>query len=292
MRDPESQIWPAPAKLNLFLHVTGRRADGYHTLQTLFQFLDLADHLRFTITPDGQVSRATDLPGVPEAADLCVRAARMLQAASACAHGVRISLTKHLPVGGGLGGGSSDAATTLLALNHLWDIHMPVPELAALALRLGADVPVFIHGHAAWAEGIGEQLTAMDPPQPWYVVLVPPVQVSTAAVFQSGELTHPSTAITIRDFHAGRGRNDLEPVVCRLYPQVHKALQWLSHYGQARMTGSGACVFLPVETESRGREILTQCPQDLARGMVARGVNIHPIHQQYGGDMNWGVAKR
>ena len=292
MHDPESQVWPAPAKLNLFLHVTGRRADGYHTLQTLFQFLDLADDLSFAITHDGQVTRATALPGVPEASDLCVRAARMLQEASGCTRGVRISLTKRLPMGGGLGGGSSDAATTLLALNHLWDTHLPVSEVAALGLRLGADVPVFVHGHAAWAEGIGEQLTPTDLPQPWYVVLAPPVHVSTAAVFQSSELTRSTPAITIRDFHAGLGRNDLEPVVRRLYPEVDKALKWLTNYGPARMTGSGACVFLPVETEGHGRDMLAQCPETLAQGFVARGVNVHPIYRQYGDVMNWGVAKR
>ena len=292
MHEPESHAWPAPAKLNLFLHVTGQRADGYHTLQTLFQFLDLADDLRFVITHDGHVTRATALTGVPEASDLCVRAARLLQEASGCTRGVRISLTKRLPMGGGLGGGSSDAATTLLALNHLWGTHLPLQEVAALGLRLGADVPVFVQGHAAWAEGIGERLTPTDLHQPWYVVLVPPVQVSTAVVFQSSELTRSTAAITIRDFHAGLGRNDLEPVVCRLYPQVDKALKWLANYGLARMTGSGACVFLAVETESHGREILTQCPQTLAQGFVARGVNVHPIHRQYGDIMNWGVAKR
>ena len=284
--------WPAPAKLNLFLHVTGRRADGYHTLQTLFQFLDLADRLRFDITRNGQVTRATPLPGVPEDADLSVRAARLLQQASGCPLGAQIHLDKRLPLGGGLGGGSSDAATTLLALNHLWDTHLTLAELAALGLSLGADVPVFVHGRAAWAEGVGEQLTPVDLPQPWYVVLAPGVAVSTAAVFQSPQLTRSTAAITIRDFHAGRGRNDLEPVVCGMVPEVDNALKWLSNFGHAHMTGSGACVFLAVHSATRGREILAQCPETLARGYVAQGLNAHPIHQQYGDGMNWGVAKR
>lgn len=272
--------WPAPAKLNLFLHVTGRRADGYHTLQTVFQFLDRSDRLRFDITQDGSITRATPLPGVPEAADLCVRAARLLQQVSGCPLGARIFLDKRLPMGGGLGGGSSDAATTLLALNYLWGTQQTLSDLATLGLSLGADVPVFVQGHAAWAEGVGEQLTPVDPPKPWYVVLVPPVQVSTAAVFKSPELTRSTAAITIRDFHAGRGRNDLEPVVCGMLPEVDNALKWLSKFGHARMTGSGACVFLAVEHAARGCEILALCPETLAQGFVAQGVNTHPIHQQ------------
>ena len=284
--------WPAPAKLNLFLHVTGRRADGYHTLQTLFQFLDRADRLRFEITQDGHVTRVTPLPGVAEDADLSVRAARLLQQASGCPLGARIFLDKRLPMGGGLGGGSSDAATTLLALNHLWGTHQSLAQLATLGLGLGADVPVFLHGHAAWAEGVGEQLTPVDLPEPWYVVLAPPVQVSTAMVFQSPELTRSTPAITIRDFHAGRGRNDLEPVVCGMFPEVANTLKWLNKFGHARMSGSGACVFLAVESAARGREILALCPETLARGFVAQGVNTHPIHLQYGDVMNWGVAKR
>ncbi len=292
MSTSHSPWWPAPAKLNLFLHVTGRRADGYHTLQTVFQFLDLADRLRFEITQDGCVTRATPLPGVTEDADLCVRAARLLQQASGCPLGARIFLDKRLPLGGGLGGGSSDAATTLLALNHLWGLPWTLAELAALGLSLGADVPVFVHGHAAWAEGVGEQLTPVDLPEAWYVVLAPPVQVSTAAVFQSPELTRSTAAITIRDFHAGQGRNDLEPVVCGMAPEVDNTLKWLGKFGHARMTGSGACVFLTVESAARGQEILARCPETLARGFVAQGINVHPIHQQYGDVMNWGVAKR
>jgi 4-diphosphocytidyl-2-C-methyl-D-erythritol kinase len=278
--------WPAPAKLNLFLHVTGRRPDGYHTLQTLFQFLDVGDELRFDATRDGRIARANNLPGVPEDRDLCVHAARLLQAASGTTHGVVIHLDKHLPLGGGLGGGSSDAATTLVALNELWGCGLTPGALAALGLKLGADVPVFVHGHAAWAEGVGEVLTPAEPPERWVVVLAPVVTVSTAEVFAAfdrgvvddkPDLTPYSPAITIRDFYAGRGRNDLEPVVRRLYPEVDNALKWLGNFGDARMTGSGACVFLPVVDEAGGRAILAQCPAALAGGFVAHSRNVHPL---------------
>ena len=273
--------WPAPAKLNLFLHVTGRRPDGYHTLQTLFQFLDVGDELRFDLTRDGRITRASILPGVPEERDLCVRAARLLQAASGTTQGAVIHLDKRLPMGGGLGGGSSDAATTLLALNELWGCALAPEALAELGLKLGADVPVFIHGHAAWAEGVGEVLAPADPPENWAVVLTPTVNVSTAQVFaaydREPDLTPYSPAITIRDFHAGLGRNDLEPVVRRLYPEVDNALKWLGNFGDARMTGSGACVFLPVSDEATGQAILAQCPKTLAGGFVARGRNVHPL---------------
>ena len=273
--------WPAPAKLNLFLHITGRRPDSYHTLQTLFQFLDLGDDLRFDITHDGRIARANLLLGVPEERDLCVRAARLLQTVSGTTQGAVIHLDKRLPLGGGLGGGSSDAATTLLALNELWGCGLAPVALAALGLKLGADVPVFIHGHAAWAEGVGEVLTSAEPPEGWVVVLAPAVSVSTTQVFAAFDreldLTPYSPAITIRDFHAGRGRNDLEPVVRRLYPEVDNALKWLGNFGDARMTGSGACVFLPVADEAAGRVILAQCPTTLAGGFVARGRNVHPL---------------
>ncbi len=273
--------WPAPAKLNLFLHVTGRRPDGYHTLQTLFQFLDVGDELRFDVNGDGRIARANLLPGVPEESDLCVRAARLLQAASGGTHGAVIHLDKRLPLGGGLGGGSSDAATTLLALNELWGCSLASEALAALGLKLGADVPVFVRGHAAWAEGVGEILTPAEPPERWVVVLAPTVSVSTAQVFAAYDreldLTPYSPAITIRDFHAGRGRNDLEPVVRRLYPEVDNALKWLGNFGDARMTGSGACVFLPVADAASGEAILAQRPPALAGGFVTHSRNVHPL---------------
>jgi 4-diphosphocytidyl-2-C-methyl-D-erythritol kinase len=279
-----TDFWPAPAKLNLFLHVTGRRADGYHTLQTVFQFLDIHDRLAFEVTRDRHVARATPLADVPEDRDLIVRAARLLQEAAGGASGAVIHLDKRLPLGGGLGGGSSDAATTLLALNHLWDCGLTLDALASLGLRLGADVPVFVRGHAAWAEGVGEVLTPVEPPESWYLVLAPQVAVSTARVFAAfdadSQLTPGSPPITIRDFRAGRGRNDLEPVVRRLVPEVDNALTWLGKYGEAHLTGSGACVFLAVASEARGREILASRPDGLADGFVARGVNRHPVHQR------------
>ena len=291
-----TRIWPAPAKLNLFLHVVGRRADGYHLLQTVFQFLDHGDELEFRVSDDGNIARAADIPGVPAAADLTLRAARLLQARTNTARGVEIHLRKRIPAGGGLGGGSSDAATTLLALNELWGLHWERSRLAALGLELGADVPVFVMGQAAWAEGVGEVLTPIELAQPWYVVLSPPVSVSTAAVFaqfgaamdrmsecsdehgdvRERQLTRYSPAITIRDFRAGRTRNDLEPAVRRQYPQVDSALTWLSRFGEPRMTGSGGCVFVEVESADEGQAILAQVPAGL-RGFVARGVNRHPL---------------
>jgi 4-diphosphocytidyl-2-C-methyl-D-erythritol kinase len=280
-----TQTWPAPAKLNLFLHVTGRRPDGYHTLQTVFQFLDVGDVLRFEITTAHGIARAVPLPGIPEDRELTVRAARLLQEAAGVTRGCVIHLDKRLPAGGGLGGGSSDAATTLLALNRLWACGLSTDVLAALGLRLGADVPVFVRGHAAWAEGVGEVLTPVDPPETWYVVLVPGVSVSTADVFQAFDrerLTPSAPVLTIRDFHAGRTRNDLEPVVRRLYPEVDNALKWLGNFGEARMTGSGACVFLAVASETHGQEILANCPAGLGSGFVARGCNVHPFYEGRG----------
>jgi 4-diphosphocytidyl-2-C-methyl-D-erythritol kinase len=277
---PES--WPAPAKINLFLHVTGRRADGYHSLQTLFQFLDYGDSLSFEITADGSIARAAPLVGVTEDIDLTLRAARTLKAASGTDKGARITLVKRLPIGGGLGGGSSDAATTLLALNRLWGLNWPLPELARLGLGLGADVPVFIHGRAAWAEGVGEVLTAAEPAESWYVVLIPPVSVSTARVFEALQLTVFTPAITIRAFLTGRTGNELEPVVRRLYPEVGKTLDWLRRFGDARMSGSGSCVFLPVARADAGHALLAQCPASLANGFIARAVNRHPLHATIG----------
>ncbi len=272
------QTWPAPAKLNLFLHVTGRRADGYHTLQTVFQFLDYSDQLEFTVTDDDRVTLLTPLPGVPEDRDLSARAARLLQETAGICRGAQIRLTKRIPAGGGLGGGSSDAATTLLALNELWGANLPRAELAALGLKLGADVPVFVRGRAAWAEGIGEILTPLEPEQAWYLVVMPPVHVSTAQVFATLELTRYSPPLTIRDFHEGRGlQNDLEPAVRSRYPEVDRAMRWLSEFGEPRMSGSGGCVFLKVTDADRGRQILERIPKPFS-GFVARGMNRHPLY--------------
>ncbi len=276
-RDPAFP-WPAPAKLNLFLHITGRRTDGYHLLQTIFQFIDYHDDLYFSPRSDGAVVRQSDLAGVEPEGDLVVRAARLLQQAAGVDGGVDIRVEKRLPMGGGLGGGSSDAATTLLALNRLWDVDWPLERLAALGLRLGADVPVFVYGRAAWAEGVGEALVSVDMPEPWYVVLVPPVHVDTGQVFSAPELTRDMPAITIRDFLAGKIRNVCEPVVAQRYPQVAQALEWLSRFGEARMTGTGACVFAAFDDETAARNVVAQLPAGW-RGVAARGLNESPVRR-------------
>lgn len=272
----EAPAWPAPAKLNLFLHVTGRRADGYHILQTVFQFLDVGDRLRFTLREDGHIGRVRPLDGVPEETDLVIRAARRLQALSGTRQGVMIDLDKRLPMGGGLGGGSSDAATTLVALNRLWAAGFDAPRLAVLGLELGADVPVFVHGRAAWAEGVGEELVPVDLPEPWYVVLNPPVNISTAEIFSAPELLRDSHPITIRDFLQGEGDNVCEPVVRARYPQVDAALRALAQYAPARMTGTGACVFAAFADEQAAQAAWTRLSGDWP-GFVARGCNRSPL---------------
>jgi 4-diphosphocytidyl-2-C-methyl-D-erythritol kinase len=271
--------WPAPAKLNLMLHVTGRRSDGYHELQTVFQFLDFGDRLRFELTKDGSVSLVRSLPGVADDAHLCVRAARALQRAGGVDHGVRIDLEKCLPLGGGLGGGSSDAATTLVALNHLWQLQLPLAELAHIGLGLGADVPVFVHGQASWAEGVGERLEPVELPEPLYLVVCPGVAVSTAKVFARPELTRDSPPITIRAFREGRGRNDLEPVVRALYPEVDRTLSWLATYGPARMSGSGACGFVELADRDLGEALMAERPTGTT-GFVAQGLNRSPLRDR------------
>ena len=268
--------WPAPAKLNLFLHIVGRRPDGYHCLQTVFQFVDLCDRLYFRVRRDGRIRRLDPLPGVAPEDDLTVRAARLLQAAGACALGADIRLEKRLPMGGGLGGGSSDAATTLHALNRLWRLNLAVDELQALAVRLGADVPVFVHGEAVWAEGVGERFRPLRLPEPWYVIVAPGCHVSTAEVFQAPELTRDCQVLTIDGFLSGRGGNVFEPVVRRRYPEVGRALDWLGEYGPARLSGTGACVFAAFEAEARAREVAERVPPPW-QGFVARGMNRSPL---------------
>lgn len=274
-------VWPAPAKLNLYLRVTGRRADGYHLLDTLFQFLDYGDELVFRPMADGRITRLGEVPGVPPEADLTLQAARLLQQSAAVREGVEIGLRKRLPVGGGLGGGSSDAATTLLALNRLWNVRMNATELADLSLRLGADVPVFVHGRAARAAGVGEVLSTVEPAEPWYVIVVPPVQVSTRAVFaaydRENQLTPLTPARTIRDLRAGAG-NDLETIVRRDYPAVERAFRFLAAHAAPRLTGAGGSVFAEVADAAQGREILEQLPETFG-GFVARGMNRHPLAQ-------------
>ncbi|HEY0664702.1 MAG TPA: 4-(cytidine 5'-diphospho)-2-C-methyl-D-erythritol kinase [Gallionella sp.] len=276
---------PAPAKLNLFLHVTGRRPDGYHMLQTLFRFIDLHDTLHFTLRDDGVVHRTNCVEGVAEEQDLCVRAARLLQAETGCALGVDIAVEKRIPMGGGLGGGSSDAATTLVALNRLWSLGLTRARLMQLGLELGADVPVFVFGENAFAEGVGEELQAYPLPQAWYVVLFPPVHVPTARIFTHPELTRDSVSITMRALSERRVqlRNDLQPVACSLYPEVARYLAYLGGFGKAMMTGSGACVFAEFASRSEAESVLRQLPPDIrdpggVRGVVAQGLVQHPLH--------------
>ncbi|MBE0619951.1 MAG: 4-(cytidine 5'-diphospho)-2-C-methyl-D-erythritol kinase [Burkholderiales bacterium] len=275
------QTWLAPAKLNLFLHVTGRRDDGYHSLQTAFRLIDLADALRFKQREDGSVALQPPLAGVPPAQNLCLRAATLLKDATGHQGGVEIELDKRIPMGGGLGGGSSDAATTLIALNHLWQLGLSRKELQRLALQLGADVPVFVFGENAFAEGVGEELTPLLLPPAWYLVLVPPVQVPTAAAFAAPELTREAKPIKITAFFDGLKRralrNDLEPVVCSRYPEVARHLAWLRQFGEARMSGSGACVFAEFPTESAAHAAHAQVPPAMC-GFVTRGLDRHPLY--------------
>lgn len=265
--------WPAPAKINLFLHVTGRREDGMHELQTLFQFLDHGDGLAFRVRDDGRIARFFGPGDIAEEEDLALRAARLLQEATGTVAGADIALTKHTPPGGGLGGGSSDAATVLVALNHLWETGLNTTALSGLALQLGADVPVFVAGHAAWAEGIGEQLTPVEPREPWYLVVIPPVSVSTATVFGDPELTRNSPPIKIADFLSRGASNDCEPVVRRRFPEVGAALDWLAEQGATpRLSGTGACAFGAFPDETRARRGRARLPPGW-RGFVARGSN-------------------
>ena len=264
--------WPAPAKLNLMLRIVGRRADGYHLLQTVFQFIDLADWLAFELRNDGAVRRRNAVVGVAEDADLVVRAARLLQREAGIRQGVDIRVDKRIPMGAGLGGGSSDAATTLVALNRLWGCGLSSRELAGLGLQLGADVPIFIHGHAAWAEGIGEQLTDVDPPEPVYLLLAPPAHVDTGKIFQDPELTRNSRRITIRDFVAGEATNDCLEVVRNRYPEVAQAFDWLDEILDARLTGTGACVFAACRDRAQATALLHEKPEALT-GFVVQASN-------------------
>lgn len=290
MTRPSLRGCPAPAKLNLFLHINGRRADGYHVLQTVFQLLDRGDTLDFQLRGDTAIRRVTDLPGVPERQDLIVRAAALLQdevgrRRGALPPGVDIAIEKRLPMGGGLGGGSSDAATTLMALNHLWRAGLRREELMALALPLGADVPFFIFGQSAFAEGIGEALRPVATPACWYVVIEPGVAVPTAAIFCAEDLTRDTKPIIITDFSShlinrndlsGFGRNDLQQVACRLFPPVAEAIEWLHAYGEARMTGSGACVFCAFSGEEEAEAVLQHVPAAWT-AWKAKALDHHPL---------------
>lgn len=268
--------YPAPAKLNLFLHVVGRRPDGYHLLQTLFRFLDFGDSLEIGARRDGDIRLLSPLPGVPEESDLCGRAARLLKAHTGCRLGADIRLVKRLPLGGGLGGGSSDAASVLLALNRLWRLDLPRTELQALGLSLGADVPVFVFGRSAFAQGVGEVLEPWTPAPASYVVLTPPVHVSTPAVFAHPGLTRNTPAVTIAALSEGFGHNDLQSVACALNPVVADYLGWLQERGDARMTGSGACVFAALPDRAAAEKVFAERPGHMS-GFVADGVDQHPL---------------
>ena len=271
-----SRAWPAPAKLNLFLHITGRRADGYHLLQTVFQFLDHCDQLEFELREDGRILRSEGPQDIPEESDIVIRAARLLQQRSGTRLGASIKLRKILPVEAGLGGGSSDAATTLVALARLWRTGLEAAHLMALGLELGADVPVFIGGQAAWAEGVGELLSPVALPEPWYLVLRPACRVATREIFQAPELTRNSPPITIARFRSGDARNDFEPVVRSRYPQVSEALDWLGRHAPARLTGSGACVFAAFAEQAEAMRVHALLPRSW-QGFVAKGCNRSPL---------------
>lgn len=276
-------IWPAPAKLNLFLHVTGRRDDGFHELQTVFQFLEYGDELQFSLRDDGLIQRTTEIPGIEEDEDLVVRAARLLQQTCHKTEGVDIAVNKVLPLGGGLGGGSSDAATTLVALNQLWDCGLSKSRLTKLGLALGADVPVFIYGQAAWAEGVGERLQPVTLPESWYLVLVPPVAVSTAEIFSSPNLNRTCAAITIRDFLMAQGTdqnavvNVCEPLVRERYPEVDEAFSDLSRFGDPHMTGTGSCIFAAFARKAEAQAGLAELSGKW-QGFVAQAKNTSSLY--------------
>ncbi|PPC88510.1 MAG: 4-(cytidine 5'-diphospho)-2-C-methyl-D-erythritol kinase [Methylotenera sp.] len=285
------QTFLAPAKINLFLHITGRRADGYHTLQSVFELLDFYDIIQVKSNPSGQISRINAIPNVPESQDLTVRAAIALQKATGCQQGADFHIEKHIPMGGGLGGGSSDAATVLMALNHLWQLHLTRAQLMRIGLTLGADVPVFIFGQTAWAEGIGELLSPMNLPsqaiklqqEPYYVVLTPNIHVPTAQVFTHPRLTRDTKPLKIADFSSCTFdhltsrcfKNDLEDIVCELFPAVASTLKWLNQFGDAKMSGSGASVFVMVKTKQIADELIAKKPANTS-GFIAKGLNKHP----------------
>jgi len=271
-------LWPAPAKLNLFLHVTGRRPDGYHELQTVFQLIDLCDTIGITVREDGRIERPDGPAGVDPESDLTVRAARALQKATGCGLGATLRVHKRIPMGGGLGGGSSDAASVLLGLNDLWGCRLPMDQLARLGLPLGADVPVFVRGFSAWGQGVGEDLQPLELPETWYVVIHPGVAVATRDVFQSPELTRNSPVITIRAFFQSGGRNDCEPVVRARFPEVAEALDWLGRFAPARLTGTGSCIFAPCATAIDAERLAARVP-DRWTSYVARGLNVSPVHE-------------
>lgn len=277
----EKLILPAPAKLNLFLHITGRREDGYHWLQTVFQLLDYSDEITLEHRNDGVIKRVKGLEHVPEESDLCIRAAKLLQKETQSTFGVDLSIEKRLPIGGGIGGGSSDAATVLHGLNTLWGCDLNTSHLAKLGLQLGADVPVFVEGYSAWAEGVGESLTPITLDEKWFMVIHPNISVSTAEIFADKALTRDCETITIARFLEGNKKDDsldnvFEPIVRRMHPEIDKAIDWLSQFSLARLTGTGSCLFASFDKKERAQQVLNDLPKQW-QGFVAKGVNKSPL---------------
>lgn len=272
------QLWPSPAKLNLFLYITGQRPDGYHDLQTLFQFVDYGDSLSFNVRDDSAIALTTPVDGVADEDNLVVRAARLLQRHTGVTFGADIALQKRIPMGGGLGGGSSNAATVLIALNTLWDCGLTDTELAALGITLGADVPVFVMGHSAFAEGVGEILQPVEPAEKWFLVAHPGVSIPTPAIFGDPELTRNTPKRTVNVLLDTPYANDCEPIARKRFYEVEQLLSWLLEYAPSRLTGTGACVFAEFDTESAARQVLNNAPSWI-RGFVARGVNVSPLHR-------------
>lgn len=272
------QDFPAPAKLNLFLHIVGRRSDGYHLLQSVFQLIDLADTISLRVNEGGEVQHLNPIPGVPAEIDLTVRAARLLQKATGCSKGVEIRVAKHLPMGGGVGGGSSDAATVLLALNRLWQLNLPRSRLMELGLSLGADVPFFIFGENAFVEGIGEIMTPVQTPECDFVILHPQVHVSTPQIFSDPDLTRNTPPIKVPHLSSAMTQNDLEYVACKKHPEIRENITWLSQYANARMTGSGSCVFASFSSPSEANRVIYDLPKNMT-GYIARSLSKHPLHE-------------
>lgn len=268
---------PSPAKLNLFLHINGQRDDGYHQLQTVFQLLDYGDQLTFSARNDSTLSLTPEISGVPHSKNLIIRAAELLRDATGCTKGADITLEKKLPMGGGIGGGSSNAATALIALNHLWKTGLSQDQLAQLGIQLGADVPVFVHGCSAWAEGVGEIITPIALPSRWYLVIRPNVHISTAEVFSQKNLTRDTPVIKVAAFLEGGGKNDCQDIVLQRYPQVKEAVDWLNFFSPAQLTGTGSCIFAAFESEAKAKSVFANRPEHL-EGFVAKGVNRSPLH--------------
>ncbi len=290
MSEARYLFWPAPAKLNLFLQITGQREDGYHNLQTVFQFLDISDRLRFSLREDGRIRRKTDNEGIKAEDDLVIKAAHALKQFTGTEQGVDIYLQKLLPMGGGIGGGSSDAATTLVVLNYLWKTELKESELAQIGLKLGADVPVFVHGHASFAQGVGEQLEAVEPEESWYLLVQPDIHISTSKIFCDSQLTRDSSAIKICDLQIGTVKeaqvfeelgNVFEPIVVKRHPEIAEIIQFLRKYGNARLTGSGACVFAAFDSRDRAEQVLDELP-DQWTAFVVKGLNQSPLQAMLG----------